>query len=286
MPSAVSTNESGPPAVSTIEEVTAYWNRRPCNIRHSPAEVGTREYFDEVEQRKYFVEPHIRGFAQFSRWKGKKVLEIGCGLGTDSINFARAGADLTVIDVSEASVELCRRRFDVYGLSAKFYVGNAEELTNFLPPETYDLIYSFGVIHHTPHPRRVLSEVKNYCGPQTELRIMVYSRWSWKVLAIIAGHGKGAFWRAPELIRTYSEAETGCPVTYSYSRQGARDLMGAFTVQQVWKDHIFPFRIAPYVRYEYKWVWYFRWMPPRLFHWLEQRLGWHTMIVADSLPEA
>jgi 2-polyprenyl-3-methyl-5-hydroxy-6-metoxy-1,4-benzoquinol methylase len=66
--------------------------------------VGTREYFDEVEARKYFVEPHIPEFAQFKQWKGKKVLEIGCGIGTDSVNFARAGADLAAIEISEKSL--------------------------------------------------------------------------------------------------------------------------------------------------------------------------------------
>ena len=66
-----------------IDRVRDYWNARPCNLRHSPATVGTRQYFDEVEARKYFVEPHIPGFAQFQRWSGKRVLEIGCGLGTN-----------------------------------------------------------------------------------------------------------------------------------------------------------------------------------------------------------
>ena len=83
--------------------------------------MGSREYFEEVERRKYFVEPHIPRFAEFERWRGKRVLEIGCGIGTDSINFARAGADLTVVELSEKSLDLCRRRFDVYGLEARFH---------------------------------------------------------------------------------------------------------------------------------------------------------------------
>ena len=165
---------------ATIDEVRQYWNRRPCNIRHSRAQVGTRQYFDEVEARKYFVEPHIPRFAQFERWRGKKVLEIGCGIGTDSINFARHGADLAVIDVSAESLALCRKRFQDYGLSARFYQGNAEHLSEIVPIEQYDLVYSFGVIHHTPDPRKVVGEIVRYMGPGTELRLMVYSKWCWK----------------------------------------------------------------------------------------------------------
>ncbi len=265
---------------SAIDQVRAYWNRRPCNIRHSTKPVGTREYFDEVEARKYFVEPHIPAFADFERWRGKKVLEIGCGIGTDSINFARAGADLTVVDLSDESIAVCKKRFEVFGLEAKFFSGDAEHLSEFVPVEKYDLIYSFGVIHHTPHPDRVMEQLKKYCKPDTELRIMVYSRWSWKVFWIIFGYGKGQFWKADELVRTYSEAQTGSPVTFFYSFSGARRLMQGFDVEKVYKDHVFPYQIDKYVRYQYEWVWYFRWMPTPLFRWFEHRLGWHTMIIA------
>ena len=96
---------------NSIEQVCEFWNRRPCNIRHSTKPICTREYFDEVEERKYFVEAHIPDFAQFNKWRNKKVLEIGCGIGTDSINFARAGADITVIDISAKSIEICKKGF-------------------------------------------------------------------------------------------------------------------------------------------------------------------------------
>src|ERR1700732_5182236 len=100
-----------------IEQVQNYWDRRPCNIRHSTRPPGSREYFDEVERRKYFVEAHIPHFAEFPRWRDKRVLEIGCGIGTDSINFARNGAQVTAVDLSEKSIEMARKRADVFGLS-------------------------------------------------------------------------------------------------------------------------------------------------------------------------
>jgi hypothetical protein len=76
-----------PSAIMLLEKVKEFWDSRPCDIRRSPKPIGTKEYFDEVEARKYFVEPHIPRFAEFSTGKGK-VLEIGYGNGTDTINFA------------------------------------------------------------------------------------------------------------------------------------------------------------------------------------------------------
>ena len=137
----------------TVQDVQKYWDERPCNLRHSAALPGTREYFEQVESRKYLVEPHIPGFADFPRWRDKDVLEIGCGIGTDSANFARNGARLDIVELSGESVSITRRRFELYGLQGNFIHGNAEELDTILPPgKNYDLIYSFGVIHHTPHP--------------------------------------------------------------------------------------------------------------------------------------
>ncbi len=270
---------------ATVQDVQRYWDARPCNLRHSTAEVGSRQYFDEVEARKYFVEPHIPAFAEFATWTGRKVLEIGCGLGTDSINFARAGADLTILELSQASIDLCKKRFDVMGLKATFYQGDAERLPDIVPPQHFDLVYSFGVIHHTPRPEQVIAHIRDhYMGPTSELRLMLYSKWCWKTFWIVASYGKGGFWKAPELIATHSEAQTGCPVTFTYSFDDLRQgLLENFTITSLTKDHVFPYVIESYVKYEYERMWYFRWMPPGLFRWFERRAGWHTLIRA-TLP--
>jgi 2-polyprenyl-3-methyl-5-hydroxy-6-metoxy-1,4-benzoquinol methylase len=269
-----------------IARVKEYWDRRPCNIRHSTQPVGTRDYFDEVEARKYLVEPHIPGFAEFEKWRGKKVLEVGCGIGTDTVNFARHGARVTSVDLSEKSLELARQRAGVYSVQGQvqFYRGNAEELSTFVPVEPYDLIYSFGVIHHTPHPDRVLEQLRQFARPGTTVKIMVYHRRSWKVAWILLTEGKGRFWKLRELVAKNSEAQTGCPITYTYSRREGRELLErhGLRVRSVGVDHIFPYRIRDYVQYRYVREFYFRWMPPGLFHALEKRLGWHLCLTAEA----
>lgn len=268
-----------------IQQVKDYWNARPCNLRHGTAPVGTKEYFDQVEARKYMVEPHIPGFAQFERWKGKKVLEIGCGLGTDTVNFARAGAQVTAVELSEKSLELARKRAEVFGLTdrIRFFSGNAEELSRFLPQEQYDLVYSFGVIHHSPHPDQIVRETFRYLKPGGQMRIMVYHHRSWKVLWILLTYGKGRFWRLRELVARNSEAQTGCPITYTYTRPEGRQLLeqADLKVVDTRVDHIFPYRIPDYVKYQYVKVWYFRCLPASLFRWMEQRWGWHLCITAE-----
>jgi 2-polyprenyl-3-methyl-5-hydroxy-6-metoxy-1,4-benzoquinol methylase len=269
-----------------ITKVSDYWNSRPCNIAHSPQPVGTREYFDEVEARKYFVEPHIPGFAEFERWRGKRVLEIGCGIGTDTINFARCGAEVTAVDLTEKSLDVARQRAEVFGVAehVRFVRANAERLSQAVPVETYDLVYSFGVIHHTPHPEQVLQEIRRYITPEGTVKIMIYNLWSWKVLWILFAYGKGQFWKLKRLVADYSEAELGCPVTYCYSRASGRRLLEkhGFRVTGVMVDHIFPYSIPEYVQYQYKKVWYFRWMPKALFRALERAFGWHLCLTAKS----
>lgn len=270
--------------VVPIDAVRDFWNHRPCNIRHSPKPIGSREYFDEVEARKYFVEPHIQAFANFLRWKGRRVLEIGCGIGTATISFLRAGAQVTAVDLSSESLDLARRRAEVYGLagSVTFVEADAERLSEAVTAEPYDLVYSFGVLHHTPHPHRAIDQIRAFVRPGSTVKLMMYHSRSWKVFWAVLRYGGGRFWDWRRITARYSEAQTGCPVTYTYTKRELTNILEArgFHVTDIFVDHIFPYRIQDYVEYRYRKVWCFRWMPQWLFHWLERRFGWHLCVTA------
>ena len=257
-------------ADEAIETVRSYWDRRPCNIRHSPLEVGSKEYFDEVEARKYYVEPHIPGFADFPRWKGKRVLEIGCGIGTDAVNFARNGAHYTGIELSRNSLSLTEKRFDVFGLKGRFHHGNAEQL-NSLVNSSFDLVYSFGVIHHTPRPRHVIEAARRVIAPDGELRVMLYATRSWKAAMIDAGFEQ-------------PEAQAGCPVARTYTPEEVTALLAdQFQITDVRQDHIFPYAIEKYVNYGYELKPWFKAMPEGMLAALERQFGWHLLITAKPL---
>lgn len=262
-------NQSTAEQVS-IDTVKAYWDARPCNIRHSKKPVGSKEYFDEVETRKYYVEPHIPGFAQFPRWKGKRVLEVGCGIGTDTINFARAGAQVMAVDLSTESLAMAKQRAEVFGFKDRitFRQADAERLSETVPVELYDLVYSFGVIHHTPNPPRATAGIRKYMRADSELRLMVYAKNSWKNIMIEAGFDQ-------------PEAQSGCPIAFTYNDDEVRqELLKGYEVLSIEQDHIFPFVIEKYVKYEYEIVPWFAAMPRDMFRALEKSLGWHKLVVA------
>jgi 2-polyprenyl-3-methyl-5-hydroxy-6-metoxy-1,4-benzoquinol methylase len=250
--------------VIKIEDVRNYWNARPCNIRHSNAEIGSREYFDQVEARKYMVEPHIPAFAEFDKWKGKRVLEIGCGLGTDATNFARAGALYTGIELSQESLNLAKKRFSIFGLSGNFILASGEDFPEEVLDEKFDLVYSFGVIHHTPTPKNIINNVKKVLALDGEFRLMMYSKNSWKNFMIEAGLDQ-------------PEAQAGCPIAFTYTKQELIELLDGFDVYEIYKDHIFPYVVEKYIKYEYELQPWFQSMPKDLFRTLETSLGWHMM---------
>lgn len=255
-----------------IKEVQDYWDRRPCNIRHSKLPIGTKEYFDEVEKRKYFVEPHILDFVNFPKWQNKKVLEIGCGIGTDAINFARHGAIYTGLELSQESLRIAVDRMSRYGLKGTLLQGNAELMQDCIEVTAYDLIYSFGVLHHTPNIQKALDNMRSFCHPETELKIMVYATNSIKKVMIDANLSQ-------------PEAQSGCPIANTFSAEEIKEILfnSNFEVTSISQDHIFPYKISEYVNHIYKKENWIEAMSPELFRLLEKNFGWHLLIEARPI---
>jgi SAM-dependent methyltransferase len=202
------------------------------------------------------------------------------------MNFARAGAEVTAVDLSVESIALATKRAEVFGLSNRinFYEANAERLSEFIEPGKYDLVYSFGVIHHSPYPEKIIAQIRNnFVEPGSTLKLMVYNRRSWKVFWMLGLEGM-KYWKMDEIIAKHSEAQTGCPVTYSYSKETIKELIGdAFKIEDAFVDHIFPYQIPKYVKYEYEKEWYFRVLPNSAFRAVERKLGWHLCVTATAV---
>ncbi|MEW6740164.1 MAG: class I SAM-dependent methyltransferase [Nitrospirota bacterium] len=159
------------------EDVRSYWNARTCGTNFSDKDKYSKEYFNEIERCRYHLEPEILSFAQFEKFKDKRVLEVGVGAGTDFLQWVRAGAKAYGIDLTPEGVNHVKRRLEVYGLTADdVRVADCESLP--YEDNTFDLVYSWGVIHHTPDMPRALKEIVRVCRNGGTCKIMVYNRYS------------------------------------------------------------------------------------------------------------
>jgi ubiquinone/menaquinone biosynthesis C-methylase UbiE len=156
------------------ERVRAFWQANPCGTKFADAEPGSRRFFELVEQHRYETEWHIPGAADFASTRGLRVLEIGCGMGTDGAQFAKAGANYTGVDLTEAAVELARKRFEVFNLPGTFRTADAEKLD--FADESFDVVYSHGVLHHTPDTATAIREVHRVLKKNGRAIVMLYHR--------------------------------------------------------------------------------------------------------------
>jgi ubiquinone/menaquinone biosynthesis C-methylase UbiE len=182
-------------------EVKAFWNRQSCETQYAQSEKFTREYFEQIEQWRYADQPFIHSFAQFTRYHSRKVLEVGFGAGTDFTQWLRAGARATGIDLTEEALENLTHRIRVYDLPEpeSLKVGDAENLP--FAADSFDLGYSWGVLHHTPDTEKAISELVRVIRPGGEIKIMLYNRHSlcayrcWLKNAALKGRPwKGLHW--------------------------------------------------------------------------------------------
>jgi SAM-dependent methyltransferase len=253
-----------------LTKVQNYWNKQPCNIKHSKIKKFTKQYFEEVKKKKYFVEKHIPNFANFKKYKNKTVLEIGCGIGTDAIEFIKNGANYYGVDLSKKSIEICKLRVKRYGLENKknlFIVDNCENLRKIKKLNlNLDLIYSFGVIHHTHNMKKAFQSIFETANKNTQIKIMLYAKNSYKNFLI--NESKYRY-----------EAQKGCPVVYTVDDQDLKRILNnKFKILSKKQDFIFPYKIRPYKKGKYEKIKHFKYMPEKTFEVLKKNIGEHMLL--------
>lgn len=253
------------PAVN--EDVRAFWEREPCGTNEritGPLELGSRAWFEAVEQNRYEKEPMIHAVAQFTRHRGKRILEIGVGAGTDHLQWARAGCDCHGVDLTDAAIETTRQRLDLYQLSSHLQRVDAERLP--FDDGAFDLVWSWGVIHHARNPENIVAEIHRTLKPGGEFRGMMYKRRSLAVFKEWLKHAalRGQPWRSfGDVLAEHFES----PGTKAYTLKEMRRMFAAF------RDvHVAP-AMTPYDLQH---------LPPLLGHWLPDALGSFILIRATK----
>jgi len=286
---------------ANINTVRAFWDSNPCQATLSDAQ-DRRRYFEEISRKRYAGrEWHLPTVARFDSFPGKDVLEIGCGIATDGLEFARHGGRYVGVDLTPTSIELARERFDLFGVPGQFKVVNAEDALPF-PDESFDHVYSFGVIHHSPVPEKIVQEIHRVLRKRGTFTVMLYNRTSinynveimflrklfkWLLLPgfmprLIAtttgfdrwkleGHREILLKRWKVSKEEWVSMNTDgpyCPLARVYDSDEAADLFRPFgnVTQEVWEFNVDHW---PFVK---------EIIPDSFAKWLGRRWGWHRMI--------
>ena len=200
------------------DEVRKFWNSDPCGMRY--LEGG--EDFEAHARARYALEPHIPEFAQFASARGLRVLEIGVGMGADYLEWLKAGAVATGVDLSLASLDRASRRCELAGHPPDLGVADAEHLP--FADNTFDVVYSYGVMHHSPDTAPCLRETWRVLKPAGQARIMLYHHPSLTGAMLWLRYG---VFRGKSLRRAvYDHLER--PGTKSFTRAEVRSMMAGF----------------------------------------------------------
>jgi SAM-dependent methyltransferase len=163
--------------VSSIDEVRDYWNRHIHDLEITRHPVGSRGFFDDLDQYHFEKLHHLLQLVDFDGYSGRDVLEVGCGAGVDLARFAKGGARVTGVDVAESAIELARSNFSQQSLSGRFQVANGEDLP--FADDTFDLVYAHGVVQYTADPQKLISECRRVLRSGGTAIFQVYNRVSW-----------------------------------------------------------------------------------------------------------
>jgi ubiquinone/menaquinone biosynthesis C-methylase UbiE len=157
-----------------LSEVGAFWNTEACGTHFVSDSKNLADFYEKFREQRYRTEWHIPLLVPFAEAKGKSVLEIGTGNGADAAMFALNGANYTGVDLTEAALEATRKHFEVLGLQGTFQRENAEQLS--FANESFDRVYSHGVLHHTPNPQQAIDEVWRVLKPNGRAITMLYHK--------------------------------------------------------------------------------------------------------------
>jgi SAM-dependent methyltransferase len=254
------------------------WGEDPCGAVYGREhEFGTREFFDAVERHRYTEYapwmPEVMGFKDFA---GARLLEVGCGMGTDLLQFARGGALVTGVDLTPRSIQISQQHFAVYGARGEFAISDGEHLP--FADESFDVVYSNGVLHHTPDTAGAVREVHRVLRPGGQARVMLYHRGSlgyWGEIIIRHGILGGELLRGnspADIMSKYVEFNEGGgnPLVKVYSRREASDLFSMFSEVKT--------QVEQLTRSEF--YFFGRIIPEKIFRRLERSIGWNVIVLA------
>ena len=264
------------PVAEEKQRAREQWSEDPCGAVYGrEQEFGTREFFDAVERHRYTEYapwmPEVMGFNDFA---GARLLEVGCGMGTDLLQFARGGAKVTGVDLTPRSIEISRQHLAVYGEGGDFAITDCEKLP--FAEESFDIVYSNGVLHHTPDTAGAVREVHRLVRAGGQARVMLYHRGSaayWLgLLRHGVLHGELLKHSPEEIMSKYVEFNEGGgrPLVKVYSRREARELFSMFRevkiqVEQLTRPELFFLG---------------RFIPEKIFQGLRRSVGWNLIITA------
>ena len=207
------------------KSVQQFWDTTPCGTGNVNIEPETLKYFEAISERRNKLEPFIADYAQFDRWAGKRVLELGCGAGSDLLRFAKAGARATGIDLSPRSASLAKTRLRLYNCQGNVLIADAEQLP--FKTDSFDLVYSWGVLHHTPDTERAIKEVYRLTKPGGSICIMLYHRHSLVALQMYLMYGLFAF-KPLRGLKDILARHHESPGTKAYTEAEVRQMFSSF----------------------------------------------------------